>query len=146
MKTRKGFTLVETVACCLILAVVTVGVVAISQHIALLKTESRNKVQMTLHNLDCMERLRQMSYELGDGEELLNYYDKSVFSNNDFDTEVFLEMTELDTYRVYNVRMITKTVGYKQKLVNTYVFTNIGGPKPLEPEGASPAPSPVLGG
>lgn len=145
---RKGFTLVETIACCVILAVVTVGVVSVSKHINSLKAEARNDVMLSLHNLDCMERLRQMAYALPTGEELLSYYSSDVFGTNDFDTEVFIEMATLDDYRVYNVRIDSRVIGYKKHLVNTYIFTSIGGPKPITEDtfDTGITPDDVLGG
>lgn len=140
---RKGFTLVETIACCLILAIVTIGAASVSAHISALKVEARNSVYLTTHNLNVMERLRQMSYSLAEGEELLNFYGGTldmlgnrggnpVFDSSDIYTDVYIETAPWDDFRVYNVRIDSRMVKYKQTLVSTYTMTNIGGYKTPE--------------
>ncbi len=137
-KKRKGFTLVETIACCVILAIVTIGAVSISAHISALKVEARNTVYLSTHNLNVMERIRQMSYALSEGEELLSFYGgtldaagnrggNTLFDSSDIYTDVYIQTAVWDDFRVYNVRMESRMVKYKQSLVSTYTMTNIGG-------------------
>ncbi len=126
-KPRKGFTLIEVIACTVILAIVVIGSMVVSNQISMMKTESRNTVYLSLHNLNVMERLRQMSYELEEGETLLNYYNTDVFGNSQYNTDVYLENATFEHFRVYNVRIETRMIGYKQTLVSTYTLTSIGG-------------------
>lgn len=127
LKKRKGFTLVEVIACTLLLAIVVIGAVAVSRQIAMMKTESRNSVYLSTHNLNVMERIRQMSYELAEGEELLAFYDTDVMGNSQYNTVVYIETATFEHFRVYNIRIETRMIGYKQTLVSTYTMTNIGG-------------------
>lgn len=142
-KTRKGFTLVETIACCVILAIVTIGTVSISAHISALKVEARNSVYLSTHNLNVMERLRQMSYSLTTDESLLSFYGgtmdaagnrggNTIFDTSEIYTDVYIQTAVWDDFKVYVVRMESRMVKYKQTLVSTYTMTNIGGYKQPE--------------
>lgn len=126
---RKGFSLIEVVACTLILAIVVIGTVSVSNKIGLMKTEARNEVQLSLHNLNIMERLRQMSYSLGEGEELLNYYSSDVFGSSTINSDVYIETAIWDDFRIYNIRIESRMKGYNQDLVSAYSMTNIVGYK-----------------
>ena len=127
MKARKGFTLVEVVACTIILATVTLGAVSISSRINAMKVESKNTTYLSLHNLNVMEELRQRVYDLSLGEEMPAFYDSSEFSSSDITTTVSLDMSYLDQYRVYDV-VIESRAANKQKLKSRYVLTDIGSP------------------
>lgn len=124
---RKGFTLVEVIACTVILVMVVIGATLVSRQISVMKTESRNTVYMSLHNLNVMERLRQMSYDLQTGEELLAYYSSDTFGTSEFTTDVYVQMSTWDSFKVYSVRIETRMQGYTQLLISTYTMTNIGG-------------------
>lgn len=128
MKKRRGFTLVETVLCCVILAVVTIGTSSVSAHISALKVEARNTVFLSTHNLNVMERLRQMAYDLGEGEVLLNYYGSELFGTSEIDTDIYIHQTTWDDFYIYNVRLESRMRKYQQTLTSTYTMTNIGGP------------------
>lgn len=132
MRKRRAFTLVETVLCCVILAIVTIGTASVSAHVSALKVEARNSVFLTTHNLNVMERIRQMSYDLRDGEVLLAYYGPDTFSTSEISTTAYIDQTSLDDFYVYNIRLESKMQGYQQILVSTYTMTNIGGPRKPE--------------
>lgn len=125
-KRRKAFTLVEVVVCALILSLVTIGAVSVSSQINALKSSSQNTVYLTLHNLNCMEQLRQMSYDLANGVELFSHYGPDVFGTSKIDTDVYLDMAKMGEFRVYSVRIQSSMKDYNDSLVNTYVFTSIG--------------------
>lgn len=127
LKSRKGFTLVEVVSCTIILALVVMGAIVVSRQIATMKTESRNTVYLSTHNLNVMEQLRQMSYELADGEELLAFYNSDTFGTSQFNTDVYIDTSLFEHFRVYNIRIESRMIGYKQTLVSTFTMTNIGG-------------------
>lgn len=126
-KKRKGFTLIEVIACTLLLGIVVIGATIVSQQIAVMKTESRNSVYLSLHNLNVMERIRQMSYELVGEEELLSFYDTDMFGDSQYNTNVYIETASFEHFRVYDIRIETRMIGYRQMLVSTYTMTNIGG-------------------
>lgn len=144
-KKRKGFTLIEAVACMMVLAIVSLGMFAVSNQINQMRIRARNEIWLSMHNLNCMERLRQMSYELQPGEELLDFYGsvgnqagldpshgpivQDIFSTTEAETSVWINMAKLEKFRVYHVRIHSRMIGYTQTLTNTYVFTNMGGPR-----------------
>lgn len=132
MKARKGFTLVEVVACTVILAIVTIGAVAISNQILQMKTEARNTVYLSMHNLNTMERLRQMVYELPKGQMLLSYYNQDTFSSSDILTEVFIDSAVWDDFQIYEVKIESRMKIYHQLLKSSYTLTSIGGYSNLE--------------
>lgn len=68
-----------------------------------------------------------MSHALSEGEELLAFYDSSTFGTSQIDTDVYLEMSTLDAFRVYSVRIDSRAKDFPSHLVSTYVFTSIGG-------------------
>lgn len=151
---RKGLTLAEIIICTLVLAVVTIGVVSVGNSIAVMKTETRNSVFLSIHNLNVAEQLRQMLLELPEGQELAAYYGASTdgnvggiaakdpFSTRDITTRVFLSKVTMDTFDVYSVRVESQMRGYYQTMTDTFTMTNIGGHLPggsLEnPEESSP--------
>lgn len=143
-KKRKGFTLAEVIACTIILALVSIGTSAVSGHISALKVEARNNVYLSTHNLNVMERLRQMAYDKVETEELHSFYDEDVFSTNSIITKVYVQTSIWENFRIYSVRIDSRIPGSKQKLVNTYTLTDIGGHKRLE-ESNSGAVDPVGG-
>ena len=128
MKARKGFTLVEVVACTIILAMVTIGTVSISGRINVMRTDARNATYLSLHNLNVMEELRQRLYNLGPGEELPGFYNATEFSSSTITTTVKLDMATWDNFRVYDVVIDSRVNATKQPLRSRYTLTNIGRP------------------
>lgn len=129
---RRGFTLVEVIASTVILAVCIIGMAIASQTITRLKTEARNDVFLTTHNLNVMERLRQMTFDLQPGEELLAYYASDTFGTSEINTDVYIDTSTLGQFRVYDVRIESRMIGYVQMLTSKYAFTNMGGYKSIE--------------
>lgn len=142
-KPRKGFTLVEMIICALILAIVVICVASISGTLSTLKTETRNSIFLSMHNLNTSERLRQMVYELPEGEQLNAFYGaptgtgaggvidpSDIFSTDEILTRVFVTAGSMDHFQVYVVRIESQMRGYKQRLVSSYTLTNIGGHAP----------------
>ena len=124
---RKGFSLVEMIVCTVILAVVTVGMASVSGQITSMKTRSREDVLVGAHNLNTMERVRQM---MRDGELSLEgstYLKGGEFSTTQFSTEVYAEPTKLDSYNVVAVRIESTLNGSSRKIASTCVLTDIGG-------------------
>lgn len=141
-KSRKGFSLVEMVAVAICLAIITVSVVSVSQAVSVLRTQQRNAIYLSIHNLNVMEQLRKEMNDLGETGELSTYYgpvDESLntgivtrdFSNVDINTKVYVTKVPWDNFIVYQVKIESKVRGYVQKLTNTYILTDIGIQKSL---------------
>lgn len=124
---RKGFTLVEVIASAAFLAFIVIAVVSVSHGITAQKEASENSVYMSTHNLNCMERLRQMAWQaLAVGSQLNNYYEDMEFGTTDIETFVYVTTTELGRYHVYNVRIASKMRVGRQRLTQNYVLTDMG--------------------
>lgn len=62
------------------------------------------------------------------------YSDQFAGNTGDIRTDVYLDISEWDHFHVYSVRIESTTIGYAQRLVNTYVLTDIGIDKnPIAP-------------
>ncbi len=134
LKSRKGFSLVEMVAVVVILAIVTIGTVLVSQSISTMRTQSRNSIYLTTHNLNVMEDLRAEMEELGETGELMASYPENVYSTEDISTVVTIDVSNWDNFKVYNVKIESRMKKFPQKVTNTFIMTNIGMPRPIFPE------------
>lgn len=125
MRRRKGFTLIEVIGCTVMLCLIVIGVVAVSYSIDDMRTRTRNTVYLSIHNLDCMERVRQMC--LDPTQDILLYYGDDTFGSDDIETEVTLTPSAWDHYTVYSVTVSSKMREQNQRLVSEYLITDIGG-------------------
>lgn len=121
---RSGFTLVEVIGSTVMLALIVVGVVSVSMAIDGLRTQTKNAVYLSTHNLDCMERIRQMC--LDDSQEMLLYYGDDVLGSDSIETTAELVPATWDHYNVYNVTIKSKMRDYQQQLTSEYLITDIG--------------------
>ena len=129
MKSKKGFTLVEVIACTVILAMVTIGTVSISARIQIMKSDSRGATYLSLHNLNVMEELREKLYSLPAGEELPAHFEEDVFSSPSILTNVIIDTETWYNYKIYNVTITSRMRQTRQVLRSSYTLTNIGAPK-----------------
>lgn len=163
MKKRSGFTLIEMVVVTIILAIVTVACVVVSRAVNEQRIQARNSIYLTTHNLNVMEQLRQYMNQLGESGGLYSYYGyqdddqenyqlqqqgvlnptaadrRPDYSTNDVRTEVFIEIVPWDNFHLYNIRIESKLVGYKSRVTNEYIMTDIG----IEKNPVVPAEPPV---
>lgn len=127
---RSGFTLVEVIGSTVMLALIVVGVVSVSMAIDGLRTQTKNAVYLSTHNLDCMERIRQMC--LDDSQEMLLYYGDDVLGSDSIETTAELVPATWDHYNVYNVTIKSKMRDYQQQLTSEYLITDIGAARYTE--------------
>lgn len=134
---RKGFSLVEMVAVAIILAIITISVTFVSQAVSVLRTQQRNSIYLSTHNLNVMEQIRREMNQLGETGELPSYYgdvdgaqDTGIeardFSTTEIATRVYITKTPWDNFHVYSVRIESRVRGYVQRLNSTYILTDIG--------------------
>lgn len=122
---RRGFTLVETIACALILSVVILGVLGAASTIKNSQASARNRLYLGVHQLNVMEELRQKAFT----ERLLAFYDESAFSTSDITTTVRIEESALENFIVYRVEMESKMKDSKDFIYNVFTLTDIGQPE-----------------
>lgn len=122
---RKGFTLIEVIGCTVMMSLIVIAVVAISLAIDGMRVSTRNSVYMSVHNLNCMERVRQMC--LDENQSVLLYYGDEVMGSDTIETDVTLEPATWDHFTVYSVTVNSKMRDGKQRLTSTYLITDIGG-------------------
>lgn len=125
MRKKKGFTMVEVVGCTVMLALIVIGVVAVSKAIDEMKVSTRNTVYLSLHNLNCMERLRQIA--LSEDEGLLLSYSDEDLGSDMIETTATIERATWDKYSIYNVTISSRMREMPQRLVSKYIITDIGG-------------------
>lgn len=122
---RRGFTMIEVIGCTVMMALIVSGVVAASLAIDNLRVTTRNSVYLSIHNLNCMERLRQ---QLLDGtEDMLLYYGDDVLGSDTIETQATLELSTWDKFSIYSVVIESKMRDYQQRLTTEYLITDIGG-------------------
>jgi len=146
MRRRRGFTLIEMMASTILLAVIVITVMALSRGIGMQKTTTENTVYLSLHNLECMERLRRMAATIGaiPSQQLGNYYDDSEFGSIDIETNIYIETANYQHFHVYRVTIRSKMRDFPQRLTSHYIMTSIGSAvydetvnNPLEGDGDS---------
>lgn len=136
-KKRRGFSLVEMVATAIVLAITVISVTYISQAVTVLRTQHRNSVYLTTHQLNVMEQLRREMNQLGENAELESYYGAvdpmehpdivtKDFSTTSITTEVYVTKSTWDNFNVYYVQVDSRMKGYVQRLKSTYILTDIG--------------------
>lgn len=125
MSKKKGFTMVEVVGCTVMLTLIVIGVVAVSKTIDEMKVSTRNTVYLSLHNLNCMERLRQIA--LSEDEGLLLSYSDEDLGSDMIETTATIERATWDKYNIYNVTISSRMREMPQRLVSKYIITDIGG-------------------
>lgn len=125
-ESRRGFTLVEMVACTVILSMVILGIISVAKTIKTSQVESRNNTYMAMHQLNIIGRIKKMALE---SEHLMGYYAEDVFSTSEFRTTVTVQESSLGEFLVYRVEMRTETVETGDRMSNSFIITNIGGPR-----------------
>ena len=125
MRKRKGFTMVEMIACTVMLALLVVGVVNCVLSIQALRAKTADSVLLSTHNINCLERLRQMAAD--PYEEILLYYGDETFGSSDIATDIVLEKATIGSYNVWCATITSEMRDTHRKLVSTYTITNIGG-------------------
>lgn len=125
MRKRKGFTMVEMIACTVMLALLVVGVVNCVLSIQALRAKTADSVLLSTHNINCLERLRQMAAD--PYEEILLYYGDETFGSSAIATDIVLEKATIGSYNVWCATITSEMRDTHRKLVSTYTITNIGG-------------------
>lgn len=125
MKRRRGFTLIEIIGATVMMALIVIGVVAVSLSIDDMRVGTRNTVYMSTHNLNCIERIQQMC--LDPTQDMLLYYGDDVFGSDTIETEVFLELATWDKFSIYRVTIESCMREGGQRLTNVYLITDISG-------------------
>lgn len=125
MRKRKGFTMIEIIGCTVMMALIVIAVVSVSLSIDDMRVSTRNTVYLSTHNLNCMERIRQMC--LDPSQDMLLYYGDDTFGSDTIETEITLEPATWDQYTIYSVTVGSKVRDAKQRLVSEYIITDIGG-------------------
>lgn len=136
-KKRRGFSLVEMVAVAIVLAITVISVTYISQAASVLRTQHRNSVYLTTHQLNVMEKLRREMNQLGENAELESYYGAvdpaehpdivtKDFSTTSITTEVYVTKSTWDNFNIYYIQIDSRMKGYVQRLKSTYILTDIG--------------------
>lgn len=128
MRRRKGFTLIEMMASTILLGFIIVCVASLSRAIGMQKTTSENTVYLSLHNLECMERLRQMAATVGQipSQQLANVYGDEEMGSLDIETHVYVETAKYQQFYVYRVTVRSKMRELPQRLTSHYIMTSIG--------------------
>lgn len=106
------------------MALIVISVVSVSLAIDDMRVGTRNTVFMSTHNLDCMERIRQMCYD--PTQDLLLYYGDEFFGTDTIETDVTLEPATWDQFTIYRVTINSKMRDTSQRLVSKYIITDIG--------------------
>ena len=114
----------EVIGSTVMLVLVVLAVVQVSVTIDTMRVDTRNSVYLSVHNLDCMERLRQMC--LDDTQQMLLYYGDDVLGSNDIETTATLRVATWDDYNIYSVTINSKMRDYQQRLVSEFLMTDIG--------------------
>ena len=124
MKKRKGFTMIEMIASTALLTLIVIGVMSSSLMIESLETQTKNTVYLSVHNLNCMERLRKECTESDSG--LLSYYGDDYLGTIDIETVAYLERATWDHFNIYRVKIQSNVRETSQVLTSEYVITDIG--------------------
>lgn len=123
---RMGFTLIEMVACTVILSILIISVLSVAKTVKAAQVEARNKTYMAVHQLDIMERLKQMAYS---ESNLLSYYGTEVLGTDKFKTDAKVETAVMGDFLLYRVTLRTSERSSGMLMSNTFVLSNAGGPK-----------------
>ena len=124
MKRRKGNTLIDVIVSTALITFICIVVVQSTLAIDGMRAATRNTVFMSVHNLNCMERIRLLCQENPGG--LLLYYGDDQMGSLKYETEVTLEPTMWDHFNIYEVKVSTKMREGEQRLVSNYIITDIG--------------------
>lgn len=125
MRRRKGFTLIETIATASMLALIVITVVTSSLSIAAMRKATKDTVYLSIHNLNQMERLRQIA--ISEEEGLLDFYSNDVLGSLTVETTAEVSRTAWDHFTVYHVTLKSKMKDSGARLTSEYVVTDIGG-------------------
>ena len=128
MKKRKGFSLIEVLASTIMLSVIVIACIAVINGISTQKGVTENTVYLSVHNVSCMERLKNMtSNNVSSGvSPLLDFYGDEVFGTSDIKTQVIIETAKLDQFYVYFVTIKSRMRDFPQSLTSEYILTTIG--------------------
>lgn len=117
--------MIETIGCTIMLSIIVLGVVSVTLSIEALRAKTADSVLLATHNLNCIERLRQLSTD--PYEELLLFYGDETFGSSSIETEVSLDEASWGSYNVWCVTVSSKVRGTGRRLVSTFTLTDIGG-------------------
>lgn len=133
-KSRKGFTLLEMLASTIFMAFIVLAAMQLTLALETQRTVASDTIYLSIHNLNCMERLRQMAQQLSldSTGTLQSYYSDSIFGTIEVKTEVYIDEANLGEYHVYNVRIESRMRDFPQKLYSEYILTDIGAPVYVE--------------
>lgn len=120
---RKRGELIEACLSSMCLGLLLFAAVSVVAWISSMRAESRAVAYMTVHNLDCMERLKADA-KLS-GNDLLDRYVNDEFSSADIETTVSTSQFSVDGLKGYVVRIKSKEIGSPYKLESKYVLTLI---------------------
>lgn len=120
---RKRAELIEACLSSMCLGLLLFAAVSVVAWISSMRAESRAIAYMTVHNLDCMERLKADA-KLS-GNDLLDRYVNDEFSSADIETTVSTSQFSIDGLKGYVVRIKSKEIGSPYKLESKYVLTLI---------------------
>lgn len=121
-KTRKGFSMLESIASAIILSIIIIGVLSVKRTVQAENIRARESLYMSMHQLSVMEELKQMSGR----SRLLAYYGPSEFSTLEFETTVNVTESSIGDFLVYYVELNTYNEDKSEHMRNTFTMTNIG--------------------
>lgn len=122
-KRRKGFTLVEVIATAVLISLIVVIVVQATMSVNALRVKTSDSVRLSVHNLNTIERLRQMCQDETYG--LLRFYGDEVLGSTEVETTATIDWTLWDRYYIYDVVLESKMRGTGNRLVSRCVITDI---------------------
>ena len=134
MQRRKGELLAIVVGCgCLV--VIMISALSTVRWIGSMRARSRAVACLSIHNLDCMERLKADA-KLS-GNDLLDYYSPDYFSTADIDTTITTSEFAVDGLNGYIVTIESQEIGSPFSLTSKYdlvLIPNVDTGDSLEPE------------
>lgn len=124
MEMKRRGTIAESLLSMVLLVVVAMALIQVTNTVMATKTRTRDTVFLSLHNVNCYEKLRQELIK-GDGQ-ILKYYGDDYLGSSTIYTEANVEVSTLDTYSIYEITVSSRQRATKTKLRSTYLLTNIG--------------------
>lgn len=98
-------------------------IVAVTTWISAQRAETRASVYLTVHNLNCMERLAQEA-KTGTGD-LLETYGMGEYSSTDIDTTVSCTQFSVEGMNCYTVKIKSHFKSSPYRLSSSYVLTSL---------------------
>lgn len=106
------------------MALIILGVMKVTVTINSLRTATRDTVYLSVHNLNCMEKIRQ-DFVYGDRSPLL-YYGDDELGDLYITTSAELSQSSWGNYNIYYVVLKSRMRESSVSLTNEFMFTDIG--------------------